>query len=85
MQVPTVAVVAKGLTHWSVAPAFVGSSPIDRPFSLITLFISYAVVVERQTHHLEGVALTRRAGSNPADRILEETLVHQGFFLFYIK
>jgi hypothetical protein len=26
--------VAKGLTHWSVAPAFVGSSPIDRPIIL---------------------------------------------------
>ncbi len=38
------AVVAKGLTHRSVAPAFVGSSPIDRPiFSLSLLGISQAV------------------------------------------
>ena len=28
----------------------------------------YAVVAERQTHHLEGVASTARVGSNPTNR-----------------
>ncbi|MDF2648253.1 MAG: hypothetical protein K0Q73_4058 [Paenibacillus sp.] len=50
-----------------------------------SFFLLYlAVVVERQTHHLEGVALTRREGSNPSDRIpilSKKPLLVKGFFV----
>jgi hypothetical protein len=47
-------------------PPFHGGNRGSSPLRVI---LYLAVVVERQTHHLEGVALTRRGGSNPPDRI----------------
>ncbi len=49
----------------------------------------FAVVVERQTHYLEGVAPKRRGGSNPPDRIAARTKSfkpkwHKGSRLFLL-
>jgi hypothetical protein len=57
------AVVAKGLTHRIVAPAFVGSSPIDRPILSI-----FAVVVELADTPSWGGGGATRASSSLADR-----------------
>jgi hypothetical protein len=54
------AIVAKWLTHRIVAPAFVGSIPIDRPIFLFTKGRPQPRHMRSwwnwQTHHLEGVA-----------------------------
>ncbi len=44
---PVAAVVAKGLTHRIVAPAFVGSNPIDRPILLYPTFCFFVFLFFR--------------------------------------
>ena len=57
--VPAMAIVAKGLTHRIVVPAFVGSKPISRLF-----FLGYSQAVR------QGTLTPSRVGSNPATPVL---------------
>ena len=51
------------------------------PFLSITVIFSHnAVVAERQTHHLEGVAPPRRVGSSPTSRTDNQNAVTAAFF-----
>ena len=84
----------RGGTADALASGASGGDPVEvqilstAPFLFITVIFNHnAVVAERQTHHLEGVAGNTRVGSNPTNRTIKTVCLRsdsQVFCLFRI-